>query len=72
MTCKQLPSDEDFELLRQKLEQFRQLLIEIDDGIKNGDSVKQNFERLTHAKLLCNECKVLKRDIKSKIDKNIN
>lgn len=67
-----LPTDDDFCELEQKLQQLKQLLQEIEHGIKNGGTVKTFKTHIERAKQIRNECDGLKRDIQRKIRKNIH
>lgn len=65
-----LPTDDDFCELEQKLQQLKQLLQEIEKGIKNGGTVKTFKTDIERAKQLRNECDILKNNIQYKIKKN--
>lgn len=67
-----LPTDDDFCELKQKLQQLKQLLQEIENGIKNGETVKTLKAHIERAKQLRNECDRIKCDIQCKIIKNIH
>ena len=58
-----------FELLEQKLKQFHQLLLKIEHGKRNGESITKFRLEIAEAAALCEVCQNLKRDIQYAITK---
>lgn len=58
-----------FELLEQKLKQFHRLLLKIEHGKQNGESITKFREEIAEAAALCEVCQNLKRDIQYAITK---
>ena len=58
-----------FELLEQKLKQFHQLLLKIEHGKRNGESITKFRLEIAEAVALCEVCQNLKRDIQYAITK---
>lgn len=58
-----------FELLEQKLKQFHQLLLKIEHGKQNGESITKFRLEIAEAVALCEVCQNLKRDIQYAITK---